>query len=79
VSKVETQLSFPNMLVQWLTAGIYTPMSIKVTCAQSGAHSSAGAPSINLTGNITPTDLRDAYMKAADEAVETGKAVLVRY
>lgn len=34
VAKVETQLSFPNMLVgSYLTLGIYTPMSIKVTCA----------------------------------------------
>jgi hypothetical protein len=34
VAKVETQLSFVNSLVGALTLGIYTPMSIKVTCAQ---------------------------------------------
>ena len=33
VSKVETQLSFLNMLVGVITFGIYTPMSIQVTCA----------------------------------------------
>lgn len=33
VSKVETQQSFVNGLVGLLTLGIYTPMSIKVTCA----------------------------------------------
>ncbi|HEX4634339.1 MAG TPA: Bor family protein [Gemmatimonadales bacterium] len=33
VSKVETQLSFVNMLVAFITLDIYTPMSIKVTCA----------------------------------------------
>ena len=33
VSKVETQLSFPNQLVNFLTLGIYTPMEIKATCA----------------------------------------------
>jgi len=33
-AKVETQLSFPNMLVGYLTAGIYTPMDVVVTCAQ---------------------------------------------
>ena len=33
-SKIETQLTFPNQLVNVLTWGIYTPMSIKVTCAQ---------------------------------------------
>lgn len=34
VAKVETQLTFANMLVGNLTLGIYTPMSIKATCAQ---------------------------------------------
>jgi hypothetical protein len=39
VSKVETKLSFVNQLVGLLTLGIYTPMSIKVTCAQGGRSS----------------------------------------
>ena len=34
VSKVETKLSFLNQLVALLTLDIYTPMMIKVTCAQ---------------------------------------------
>lgn len=34
VAKVDTQLSFPNMLVGVLTLGIFTPMSIVATCAQ---------------------------------------------
>lgn len=33
VSKVETQHSFVNMLVSFITFDIYTPMDIKVTCA----------------------------------------------
>lgn len=33
VSKVETQLSFLNQLVAFITFEIYTPMNIKVTCA----------------------------------------------
>ncbi|HEY6784408.1 MAG TPA: hypothetical protein VI159_05620 [Gemmatimonadales bacterium] len=33
VAKVETQLSFVNQLVAFLTLDIYTPMNIKVTCA----------------------------------------------
>lgn len=33
LARVETQVSVPNRLVSWLTAGIYTPMSIVVTCA----------------------------------------------
>lgn len=34
VSRVETQLSFPNMLASYITGGIYTPMDVRVTCAQ---------------------------------------------
>ncbi|HKR56648.1 MAG TPA: Bor family protein [Gemmatimonadales bacterium] len=33
VSKVETQHSFVNMLVAFVTFDIYTPISITVTCA----------------------------------------------
>jgi putative copper export protein len=36
VSKVETQHSFVNQLVGFLTLGIYTPMEIEVTCAAAG-------------------------------------------
>ncbi|MEX2180502.1 MAG: Bor family protein [Gemmatimonadaceae bacterium] len=34
VAKVETRHSFLNGLVAGLTWGLYTPISIKVTCAQ---------------------------------------------
>ena len=33
VAQVDTQLSFTNQLVNFLTFGIYTPMEIVVTCA----------------------------------------------
>ena len=37
VSKIETQLSFANMLVSFLTLNIFTPMDIRVTCAEDAA------------------------------------------
>jgi hypothetical protein len=39
VAKVETQHSFLNMLAQFVTFGIYTPMQIDVTCAARGTAS----------------------------------------
>jgi hypothetical protein len=39
VAKVETQLSFVNQLVSLLTLSIYTPMDIRVTCAEGPAAS----------------------------------------
>jgi hypothetical protein len=42
VSKVETQQTFVDGLIRVITLGIYTPMSVKVTCA---AKPGAAAPS----------------------------------
>ena len=41
VARVETQLSFANQLVNFLTLGIYTPMEIVVTCASGGMQDAA--------------------------------------
>ncbi len=41
VARVETQLSFANQLVNFLTLGIYTPMEIVVTCASGGMEDAA--------------------------------------
>ena len=49
VATVETQLSFANQLVNFLTAGIYSPMAIRITCAQSGG--TASLPRIDAGGN----------------------------
>ena len=40
VARVETHLSFTNQLVNILTIGIYTPMTIVVTCADGPGASS---------------------------------------
>ncbi|MGQ0714676.1 MAG: Bor family protein [Gemmatimonadaceae bacterium] len=63
VARVETQLSFLNQLVGALTLGIYTPMDVRVTCAQG----SAAAPAID-----------DATLYAAVQlSLALGKPVLV--
>lgn len=60
VAKVETQLPFVNMLVGFLTLGIYTPMDIVVTCGQG-----ATAP----TSMTVPADATGAqWAQAIDEA-----------
>ena len=37
VAKVETKMSFANQLVTIITGGIFSPMTIKVTCAAGGS------------------------------------------
>lgn len=74
VARVETQISFVNGLVNILTFSIYTPMSISVTCA-AGMDDGADLPEVDASASgATP----QAFMEAADRAVETGGPVLVR-
>jgi len=79
-AKVETQHSFLNMFVQWLTGSIYTPMSIKVTCAQAGrASTGSTTPTIDVGAKATPEQIRDALDRAARLSFRSGEAVYVEY
>jgi hypothetical protein len=69
VAKVETQLSFVNMLANFVTFGIYSPMSIKATC---GNGKRAELPTVRSEG-----DLAAAISKAAEISVATDAPVLV--
>jgi len=80
VAKVETQLSFLNQLVGFLTFGIYTPMSIKVTCAAAGtASSGASATSeIVVSGEPTGDDMLLAMTAAVHRSLVLGAPVVLR-
>ena len=71
VAQVESQQSFLNGLVGALTFGLFTPMSIKVTCAASGR---AEAPAVRSQG-----DAVKSISRAADMAIGSGEPVLVRF
>ena len=78
VAKVETQHSFVNELVGMITCGIYTPMTITVTCAERSTMSSNGDGSeVLVAGSSSPDDLRDAFAKAIEHSMSTGHPVLV--
>lgn len=80
VAVVETQLSFVNQLVGFLTLGIYTPMEIKVTCAAKSSGSiDREIPDFVIEDGATVGQIQKVYMKAADLAVATGKPVYVGY
>jgi len=80
VAKVETQLSFVNQLVGFLTLGIYTPMEIKVTCAaKSSAMINRQAPDLVLPEGASLEEIQHLYMKAADMAIATNKPVYIEY
>lgn len=74
VAKVETQHSFLNALVGGITWGIYTPMTIMVTCSTGQRAATDGAPMIPVGEDA------EAAMRAAVEmARETGKAAYLQF
>ena len=77
-AKVETRLSFVNQLVGFLTIGIYTPMSIKVTCAASGS-GDRGVESADITINADASmeEQRQAFTGVAALALNAGKPIWV--
>lgn len=74
VSKVETQMTFVNGLVAFLTFHIYTPMDIKVTCAAAGGNDDSSLATVRADG-----DAAGAIARAVALSRATGQAVLAKY
>ena len=77
VAKVETQLSFVNQLVSFLTLGIYTPMHIRVTCAQPGAGTSTST--LTVPTGAEEAAVRATFGSAASLAAMSHRPVFVRF
>lgn len=71
VAKVETQLSFLNGLVSVLTFSIYTPMDIRVTCAEGTPTGTA----LSVPASASSATWQAAIAEAAEEARTTRSAV----
>ena len=80
VSKVETQMTFLNQLVWFLTLDIYTPMSIKVTCAEGGRSSlPSSATEIYVDRSATPEQTQRAFDEAALKSIQNSVPVYVEF
>lgn len=73
VSRVETQHSFLNGLVAFITGGIVTPMQIDVICAGAGGDDDSLAM-VRVDG-----DPRAALTQAIELSIATGKAVYAAF
>ena len=78
VALVETELSVLNQVVSFLTAGIVTPMHIKVSCAGSTAALDAPAE-IEVAIGSDLTDVQSAFGEAADRTAQSGDPVYVQF
>jgi hypothetical protein len=79
VARVETQVSFLNGIVALLTLEIYTPMSIKVTCAAANsADASHVAPDVSVASSAGADAVQAAFGTAAHRSAEEHVPVFVR-
>jgi hypothetical protein len=74
VAQVVTQHSFLNGLVAGLTFGIYTPMTITVTCARANAVL-PGAPVLH----VGAADAAATFDRAIELADRTSGAVYIKF
>lgn len=78
IARVETQHTFVEGLVAAITVGIFTPMTISVTCATRGTALAPGEQMLDV-GQRTPEARQAAMAAAASLSAKTGHAVYVRY
>ena len=81
VARVETQQSFVNGLVGGLTGGIYTPLTIIVTCAADDMSSAAvdSASVVTVPYGSDYEEIMDAFGQAADKAVAAKQPAYVQF
>ena len=78
VAKVQTMLSLPNQLVGFLTFGIYTPMTIRVTCAQIQDTSQAESGNVlTVSKSASVREFQNVFQAAAERSVKSRKDVFV--
>lgn len=78
VAKVMTQLSFANQLVGLLTLGIYTPMTIHVTCAEASETSHIDPKdTFAVSKDASPKEFRNVFMMAAEKVAQSESEVFV--
>ena len=80
VARVHTYHSFLNILVGGLTLGIFTPMSIKVTCAAGGmSDGAAGASDVHIDKGAPMEQQMEQFQQAVDRSRRSGERILVRF
>jgi len=79
VARVETRLSFLNMVATMVTFNLYSPMEITVTCASASADNYTGEDTIELAKNSSQEDVISAFSKAVELSANNGKAVYVNF
>ena len=82
VAIVETKVSFLNLLASNITFGLYTPMTVEVTCAAGSSMSNVmPAPDVNYTvpEDALEAETRETITAAAHKSADIEKPVQVKF
>lgn len=81
VAKVETKISFLNGLVRSLTGGLYTPMTITVSCAEGSgmAASSDSGPKVSVARDASDKEVAETIQKAAEKSNKLKNPVYINF
>ena len=79
VAIVETQQSFLNGLVGALTIGVYTPQTVRVTCASGSASLPTHSREITVAQTASAAERADALRRAIEQSVDRHETVIVRF
>lgn len=79
VAMVETEVGFLNQVAAAFTFNIYSPMTVKVTCAAGGSMSSSiPPPDVDASSVFDGAEVAETPQAAAVKSVETGEPVRVK-
>ena len=79
VARMETQISFLNGLVGILTFGIFTPMTLTVTCAGPDSMDDGDADQVTIDPDADIGQQQRVIQEAATKSLQTGLPVLLRF
>ena len=81
VATVETQSSLPNSLVGLVTLGIFTPQSVKITCAAAGRSPSPSpdALEVRIPNSATREQSIEYVNGAISTSFRTHRTVVLRF
>jgi hypothetical protein len=78
VARVQTLHSFLNMIAQFITFSLYSPMTIVVDCAAS-EENDAELTTLVVPAGASTTAATDVFNQAVTASADQQKAVLVRF
>lgn len=79
VATVETHTSFANGLVGGLTLGIWTPQSVRITCASGTAALPAGTEVLQVAADASDAVFEQVMQAAADRSAQLAAPVAVQF